>query len=186
MDSISIRKKILIADDDDMLAGIYSAVFKEHSFEVMRAHDGKEAWEMLEKGFTPDVILTGIVMPEMSGFDLVVKMRADARFERVPVAIISHRGLLEDERKAREMGIGEFMVQSRTTPGEVVRRVRLLLGDQNKFKIAFLGERYDGQAFINFMNKQQFTSCSTQHAKEAELELEAGAEKGTFTVRLIC
>ncbi|TSC77565.1 MAG: hypothetical protein G01um101433_530 [Parcubacteria group bacterium Gr01-1014_33] len=182
----SSPKKILIVDDDDMLAGIYDSVFRESGFEVLRAHDGKEAFTMLQEGKIPHIILTGIMMPRMSGFELVANMRQDAAFQSIPIAMISHRGLPEDEKKAHDMGIADFIVQHTTTPGEVVYRVKLMLGLENKFRIVFSTEQEHAKTFISFMDKQQITYCSSKNVKEMALEFEVRSEKGTFVVRLMC
>jgi DNA-binding response OmpR family regulator len=187
-----LKKKILLVDDDELLLDIHREVFKANNFEVFVARDGKEAWEWLVKNkkSVPDVILTGIMMPRMNGFELIAKMKEEPEFIKIPVAIFSHRGLPEHEKKARELQVNDFIVQGITPPPEVVRRVLILLGVHTNFRIAFSTEKEDGAALFNLLNKERADAgekqCKPAYNKEAELELEETAEKGKFKIKLIC
>lgn len=187
MDNTGENKKIiLVVDDDDLLRGIYEAVFTEEGFRVLSAKDGQEAWEVLENGAIPDIVFTGVKMPRMDGFELIAKLRADPRFPALPVAISSHRGLPEDEEKARSLGVKEFIVQGTTPPREVVKRVKILLGLKSDFRIAMVPDRHDGRGLISFLNHLQGTACLPAAHEDTVLELEALPEKGAFTIRIRC
>ena len=180
------NKKILIVDDDELLLGIYAANFKEVGFEVFTAHDGEEAWEIISAGNIPDLLFTGITMPRLTGFELIAKMQADPKLADIPVAVNSHRGRPEDEKLAKEMNVDEFIVQGATTPAEAVRRIKLLLGIMNVYKIALTVDKYDGAALVDFLNKQQGTDCDPKEAKEIILEIEPKPEKNEFKVNIKC
>ena len=180
------NKKILIVDDDELLLNIYATNFKEIGFEVFTAHDGLEAWEMISAGNIPDLLFTGITMPRLTGFELITKMRADPKLADIPVAINSHRGRPEDEKIAKEMNVKEFIIQSVTTPAETVRRIKLLLGIQDVYKIAINIDKYDAAALINFINKQQGTACNFKIDKEIFLEIEPKTEKNEFKIKISC
>ncbi len=181
---INLNKKILIVDDDDFLLGVYAKNFRDEGFEVFIAHNGEEAWEIINSGNIPDVIFTGIIMSKMTGFELIAKMQADPKLAKIPVAINSHRGRIEDEQLAKEMGVDDFIIQGTTTPIEAVRRIKLLIGIKNMYKIAIMPDKYDSVALINFLNKQQDTSCDLADNKEIFLEIEPKTEKGEFKVNL--
>ncbi|KKS74772.1 hypothetical protein A2567_01830 [Candidatus Azambacteria bacterium RIFOXYD1_FULL_42_11] len=176
--------KILIVDDDEFLQGVYTKNFRDEGFEVLTARDGEEAWEIISGGNVPDVVFTGIIMPKMTGFELIAKMQADPKLAKIPVAINSHRGRSEDEKLARQMGVDDFIVQGATTPAEAVRRIKLLLGLQKSFKIAILTERFDGRALINTLNKQRGFHHEIKEG-EVGLELQAEPELNKFKVRII-
>lgn len=179
------NKKILIIDDDEFVLGIYAKNFRDNGFEVLTAHDGEEAWEIISSGNTPDVIFTGITMPRMTGFELIAKLQTDSKLANIPVAVNSHRGRPEDEKLAKEMGVDDFIVQGITTPTEVIRRIKALVGMQDIFKVVILTEKNDGTALANMLNKQQETSYSSNNNKEAILEIQAESETGKFTIKLI-
>ncbi len=180
------NKKILIVDDDDFLLGVYAKNFRDEGFEVLTAHDGEEAWEIITGGNVPDVVFTGIIMPRMTGFELIAKMQADPNLAKIPVAINSHRGRPEDEKLAKQMAVDDFIVQGLTTPVEAVRRVKLLLGIQNIYKVAIVPNKNDARALINFLNKQQDAICDPAGDEEIFLEIEPEAEKGEFKIKISC
>ncbi|TSC69392.1 MAG: LuxR family transcriptional regulator [Parcubacteria group bacterium Gr01-1014_66] len=181
-------KKILIVDDDTNLREIYVAMFTQEGFETRAAQNGKEAWELLEAGtFFPDVVFTGIVMPEMDGFTLIMHMRQDPRFVTLPVAIFSHRGLAEHEERARQLAINEFIVQSTTPPFEVVRRIKLLVGLQKNLRILLPLDREENNSLLHMLNAQHHTSCPINvDTREVILELITDREKGTFSLKPLC
>lgn len=181
-----LNKKILIVDDDEFLLGIYAKNFKDEGFDVSIARDGEEAWGMISGGNIPDIVFTGIVMPRMTGFELIAKMQADLNLAKIPVAMNSHRGRPEDKKLAQEMAVDDFIVQGFTTPAEVVRRIKMLLGIQSVYKIAIVTDKYDGQIFINLLNKQQNTVCDPANGKEIFLEIESKTEKGEFKINVKC
>ena len=180
------NKKILIVDDDEFLLGIYAKNFRDDGFEVLTAHDGQEAWDMISAGNIPDIIFTGITMPRMTGFEFIAKLQADPNFASIPVAINSHRGRTEDEKLAKEIGVDDFIIQGTTTPIETVRRIELLLGIQKSYKIVLTPNKYDIAALVNFLNKQQNTNCDLSDNKEIFLDLMPKPEKGEFIVKISC
>jgi len=180
------NKKILIVDDDDFLLGIYAKNFRDEGFEVLTAHDGEEAWEIISGGNVPDVVFTGIVMPRVNGFELIAKMQADPNLAKIPVAINSHRGRPEDEKLAKQMAVDDFIIQGLTTPVEVVRRVKSLVGILNVYKIAIFPDKNDARALIDFFNKQQGATCDPMGDKEIFLEIGQGTEKDEFKIKISC
>ena len=180
------NKKILIVDDEEFLLGIYAKNFRDEGFEVLTAHDGQAAWDIINAGNIVDIIFTGITMPRMTGFELIAKLQADPKLANIPVAINSHRGRPEDEKLAKEMNVDDFIVQGLTTPIEAVRRVELLLGIQNSYKITLTPNKHDAAALISFLNKQQNVHCDPTDDKEIFLELTPKPEKGEFNVKISC
>jgi len=122
----------------------------------------------------------------MTGFELIAKMQADSNLAKIPVAINSHRGRPEDKILAQEMAVDDFIIQGFTTPAEVIRRIKMLLGIQNIYKIAIATDKYDGQIFVNLLNKQQSTICDPTNGKEIFLEIKPKTEKGEFKINVKC
>ncbi|MBI5079585.1 response regulator [Candidatus Wolfebacteria bacterium] len=167
-------------------SGVYAKNFHDEGFEVLAARDGQEAWEIISAGNIPDVVFTGIVMPRMTGFELIAKMQADPKLAEIPTAINSHRGRPEDQQLAEKMNVDDFIIQGTTTPVEVVRRIELLLGLQKSFRIAILSDSYDGVALINYLNKQQNTNLEADKEGRAHIKLQASeTEKNVFKVEIV-
>jgi len=78
--------RILLIDDDDVMRQYLRRVLQqEPSLRIDEARDGWEAWELMQQDPRPDLCLLDIMMPRMNGLELLQKMRADARFQRVKV-----------------------------------------------------------------------------------------------------
>jgi len=89
-------KKILIVDDEEDIRTYLSALLADQGFETILAKDGEEAWKQVEAN-SPDLITLDISMPEKSGIKFYREMKADDRWKRIPIIIVT--GVSEDMRK---------------------------------------------------------------------------------------
>lgn len=120
------KLKILIIDDDDVIRETYVQVFTQNNFEVISGVDGVEGVDLATKEL-PDIILTGIIMPRMDGFQLINTLRENVQTRDIPIAVLSHLGREEDRKKAEELGISEFIIQGTMNANEIVGKMRNLL-----------------------------------------------------------
>jgi chemosensory pili system protein ChpA (sensor histidine kinase/response regulator) len=81
---------ILIVDDSEMIRNLYTEVLEHEGFHTAVAEDGDVGFSQLEKEH-PDVVLLDLMMPNVNGFELLAKMRADDRFKETPVVIVTAR-----------------------------------------------------------------------------------------------
>lgn len=89
--------RVLVVDDEFDVADILRIVFEERGDAVWVAHDGAEAQELLQSE-TPDFVITDVMMPTMSGPELIAWMRSQPRLAHVPVLLMSAiRPPAEDE-----------------------------------------------------------------------------------------
>ncbi len=183
----ALNKKIWVVDDDANLAKIYAETFREGGFEVEIFNDGQEAWDMFQKGKLPDLLFTGIIMPRMTGFQLIEKLQADEKLKSMPVVIFSHRGRPEDRLQARRSGVDDFVVQGTLPLVEIVRRVKLVLGLAGKtYQISLDPGRFDGEELIDFFIRQnQLPFRAEDRRKKFFLVLEPELEPGKFKVNLV-
>jgi CheY-like chemotaxis protein len=93
---MAARKKILIVDDEEDIRLYLSTLLGDQGYETVLAKDGEEAWKQVE-GNSPDLITLDISMPEKSGVKFYREMKADDRWKKIPVIIVS--GVSEDMRK---------------------------------------------------------------------------------------
>lgn len=180
----TLGKKILIVDDDNFLLQIYASSFKAEGFDVVAASDGQEAWDIIQSGNVPDVVFTGILMPRMTGFDLIRKMQADPKLAPIPVAISSHRGREEDKKTSKELNVDDFLIQGFVPVVEVVRRVEYLLGVYKVYRIKLNRTEEDTEALIDLLNKQQQTSLGYMGGGDLYLVFTPKKETGEFNVEL--
>ena len=130
------KMKILIVDDDDIVRETYLQVFRDKGFDAIGATDGVEGIDLATKQKF-DVILTGIVMPRLDGFQLISTLRENVDTKDIPVAVISHLGREEDRVRAKEMGVENFIVQGAMTPREVVDKMKGLIVSGSSFLLGF-------------------------------------------------
>ena len=78
--------RLLVVDDDPAIREVASAMLVEEGYEILTAEDGLQALELLQR-FNPDLVITDLQMPRMSGFELVKIMHE--RFPQLPVIVIS-------------------------------------------------------------------------------------------------
>lgn len=113
------QKKLLIVEDDFFIRDLYEINAREAGFAVKTASDGQEAVTMVQAEI-PDLILLDLMLPKMNGIDVVKTLKADARFAKIPIIIITN---LEDEVKHKEAldaGAVEYLLKIRNKPNEVV------------------------------------------------------------------
>lgn len=122
--------KAFIIDDDEFILELYERVFKLDKHETETAHDGVEAYSMLNKmKDLPDVIVLDIMMPRMNGFEFLEKVKADEKLKNIPVIILSNLYGREDRKKGVELGAASYMVKSEHEPKEVVSEAKKVLNN---------------------------------------------------------
>jgi DNA-binding response OmpR family regulator len=164
----SMKSKILIVDDDDIIRETYLQIFRQHGFLAEGAKDGVEGIDAATKEKF-DVILTGIIMPRMDGFQLISALRENVDTKNIPVSIISHLGREEDRKKAEEMGIVNFIVQGSMSPREVVDKVESQISTSSSFQLGFDYFGWDAPAFSKKMNLHEFECPSCRNKMILEL-----------------
>ncbi len=116
---------ILLIDDDLDTRTLYAEFLRGAGFEIREAGDGLEGLEMVSQ-IMPDVIITGIIMPRLDGFGLVEALKKNVATAHVPVMFLSHLGREEDQVRAKELGVKDFIVRDMTMPNEVIDRIKSL------------------------------------------------------------
>lgn len=121
------KKKVLIIEDDPLIIKMYQAKFVFDGFDVLTAEDGMKGLE-LAKSNIPDFIILDIMMPQLSGIDLLEKLRADSRGKDIPVIVLTNLSEKDEEQKALSFGVKEYLLKANLTPGEIVAKVKSHLG----------------------------------------------------------
>lgn len=101
-----MKIKILLAEDERMLAEILSDTLGDRNFEVILAYDGAKALEIASKEQF-DVIVTDVMMPNLDGFSLVKKLRAQGC--NTPVLFLTARSTTDDVVKGFELGGNDYL-----------------------------------------------------------------------------
>lgn len=127
------KKTVLIAEDEDDLREMYTMALSGKGFEVLKAINGIEALDWLEKRFEDiDLILLDIVMPGMDGFEALEKIKQDERFRKIPIIVSTNLDNDEDKAQAMDLGARDYFVKSQHTPSELVVEVETILDYADK------------------------------------------------------
>lgn len=116
-------KKILIAEDDFFIRDIYSEVFTLSGYEVHAAVDGADALEKL-KNQVFDMVLLDIMMPKMTGIDVLRNLRTfPVPIKETPVFIITNLGQQNIIEEAFKIGMDGYIIKSQVTPQQIVNEI---------------------------------------------------------------
>lgn len=115
-------KKILVAEDDKMLALAYQLKLTKNGFDVRVVSDGKEALEIISS-FRPDLIILDLVMPVMDGITVLRRLKEDAATRNLPVMVASNLGQSADLAKGVELGAIDYIVKSDISMEGLIKKI---------------------------------------------------------------
>ena len=118
--------KILLVEDEEMLANMYEVKFKNEGFDLIKALDGAQGLEMA-KSTQPNFILLDIIMPKIDGFSVLKSLKEEESTKDIPVMTLTNLGQDEDIERGRQMGAVGYLVKANITPAEVVEAVKVEL-----------------------------------------------------------
>ena len=118
--------RILMVDDNEYTREIYQRKLEMEKFEVRMVNGGEECLQSLETS-RPDLIIMDLMMPGMNGVEAIHRIRADARFARVPILVLSARDQHEDIQKVKSLGADAYLVKGKSRLNEVVAKIKELL-----------------------------------------------------------
>jgi len=180
------KSKILIIDDDIELREMYAEIFQNENFEVLQASGGAEGFDLATREL-PDVVFTGIMMPGMDGFSMIEALRKNPTTASIPFVISSHTGREDDNERAANMGVKDFIVRGVTRPVEVIERIKAVLDAVDaEYRLEFDVSALDAQPLAKELNIGEDFKCSNCGEK---LSLGLKFEKqrdGVLEARFFC
>lgn len=123
---------ILIIDDDSFLLDMYALKFSQSGFEVTSCLGSQLAWDKIKGGLEPDVMLVDVVMPGMTGFELLEKITEGKLMPHTVKIVLSNRGQQNDIDQAKKYHVAGYIVKANNTPAEVISKVNDMLKDHSK------------------------------------------------------
>jgi putative two-component system response regulator len=130
----SRKPTIMVVDDaPDNLALIYGLL--KESYQVLVANSGEKALRLLQGVHKPDLILLDIMMPVLSGYDVIQKLKTDPATSKIPVMFLTAMSEAADEKKGLEMGAADYITKP-ISPPILLARIRTQL--ENKAAADFL------------------------------------------------
>ena len=120
------KKIIFVVEDDVFLIKAYQIKFEKSGADVWIATDGNEALKFLQKE-PPDVIFLDLLLPGISGFDVLAEIRKNEKWKNVPVFVLSNLSQTQDIERAKTLGVEEYFVKANTKINDIVERVKKYL-----------------------------------------------------------
>ena len=120
-------KKIAIVEDDQAISQMYRFKFEAEGYEVETAENGKLGLQLVEQ-MKPDIILLDLMMPEMSGDQMLAAMRKTAWGKNIKVVILTNRGEQEIPPEVKSLGVEAVILKADMTPRQVAELVKSKLG----------------------------------------------------------
>ncbi|MBI2062964.1 MAG: response regulator [Candidatus Yanofskybacteria bacterium] len=119
-----MMKKILIAEDEEVLLNVLKDRFEAEGWTVVIAKDGEETVEAIKQS-PPDLVLLDLVMPKKDGFEVLKEIRSNPEYKNLPIFIIlSNLGSDEDIKKALALGANDYFVKTQHPMSEIVEKVK--------------------------------------------------------------
>lgn len=118
--------KILLVEDDNNLREIYEARLQAEGYDIVDASDGEEAL-VVAKAEQPDLVIADVMMPRISGFEMLDILRNTAGLEKVKVIMLTALGQAEDKTRADQLGADRYLVKSQVTLEDIVKAASDLL-----------------------------------------------------------
>jgi DNA-binding response OmpR family regulator len=119
-------KKVLLVDDESDFVELVKERLESNGFKVVPAYDGKEALEKVDTE-NPDIIILDIMMPEMDGFDVCLRLKTDEAHKRIPVIMLTAKFQASDIRFAQAIGADAYITKP-FEPDALLDKMRELLG----------------------------------------------------------
>lgn len=120
-------KRILLVEDDDALASVYITRFQAEGFDVKRVPNGEDALAMALQ-FKPDLLVLDVMMPKLSGFDVLDILRNTPETINIKVIMLTALSQDADREQAEKLGVDAYLVKSQVVIADVVAKVKEHLG----------------------------------------------------------
>lgn len=119
----SKTKKILIVEDDDSLANVYTTRLQAEGFDTKRVPNGEDALATTI-AYKPDLVLLDVMMPKVSGFDVLDILRNTPETTNTKVIMLTALSQDADRERAQSMGVDDYLVKSQVVIADVVDKVK--------------------------------------------------------------
>jgi DNA-binding response OmpR family regulator len=159
-------QKILIIEDDQIVANIYRNKFALEGFQAETALDGDVGLELLHS-FRPDAVLLDLVLPRVTGLEVMRQLRAQKEFEGLPVIVFSNTYLTHMVQEAWKAGATKCLSKANCTPKQVIDAVRSTLKSNGAPDVAEKTQKTTGRVA---------SAASAQSAANAEADVAFQAE----------
>jgi two-component system alkaline phosphatase synthesis response regulator PhoP len=118
---------VLVADDEPHIGRIIKMKLEQGPFRVTLVYDGREALDTLQRSNDIGLVLLDLMMPQLTGLDVLAAMRQDPRLRDLPCVILTAAGEETQHQKAMALGASDFMTKP-FSPKKLFQRATELAG----------------------------------------------------------
>ncbi len=122
-------KKILIVEDESILADVLQKKLNKENYEAFVAKDGEEGLAMM-KEIKPDLILLDVLMPRKDGFEVLEEINKSDELMKIPVIIISNSGQPVEIDRALKLGVKDYLIKADFDPQEVIDKIEKVFAEK--------------------------------------------------------
>ncbi|HSW98331.1 MAG TPA: response regulator [Candidatus Saccharimonadales bacterium] len=115
--------KVAIIEDDEAISQMYRIKFEGEGYEVETAENGKLGLELCQE-MRPNIVLLDLMMPIMTGEEMLAKMRATPWGKKIRVIILTNRGEQEIPPEVKKLGVDAIILKAAMTPRQVAQLVQ--------------------------------------------------------------
>jgi two-component system cell cycle response regulator DivK len=118
-----VAKRVLVVEDNELNLKLFCDLLRVHGHETSAVKDGRDAYQRA-RDFLPDLIITDIQLPHVTGLDLIAELRADPQLAGVPIMAVTAYAGMGDEGRIREAGANVYV----SKPISVMRFMEVVNG----------------------------------------------------------
>ena len=122
------KKKILLVEDEKVLMETVTLRLEDNGYEVISAYDGFKGLEKAKKE-KPDLIILDLMLPKMDGYKVCGLLKADTRYNKIPIIMFTARAQESDKKMGKEVGADAYITKP-FEPQALLEKIRHLLKEQ--------------------------------------------------------
>lgn len=117
------NKKVLLVEDNVLLANILMDSLTREKFDVVNIKDGLGVLEAAKK-FVPDVVLLDLILPGLNGLEVLRQLKDESKLQNIPVFIISNLDSIPDVKSAKTLGAENYFTKANTDIEKIIKIVK--------------------------------------------------------------
>lgn len=179
------KKLVIVVEDEETIGNIMKFKLERAGYDAVLARDGGEGLELIHTR-KPDLVLLDLVLPTMSGFEILEHLVKEKLLPGLPVIVISNSGQPVEIERILSFGIRDYLIKVNFSPHEVLNKVEQVLAEEDEKK-PFVGPENAGSRktillieddfmLVDLLEKklsQSFNLCKAPNVKEAQRILDS-------------
>jgi DNA-binding response OmpR family regulator len=118
-----VKKKILVVEDEELILRALAEGLGKRGFETIKAEDGKRGWEMAESE-KPDLVLLDLMLPVMSGQEVLAKLKESGLLARVPVLVLTNVSDGATLKQCFDLGAKDYIIKANFSFEALVKKIK--------------------------------------------------------------